>query len=106
MSTLAVILVIVACISGLIGFLALSQATTGVGLLAGACLAAILARMAQASHHQGQLTRLMRAGFGLPDRPAPSGRPGAWICPTCRYENGAGLFDCPHCGTARPTVRP
>ncbi len=41
------------------GALTLSEATTGVGLLCGACLLGILARLAQASTHHRQLLRAL-----------------------------------------------
>lgn len=49
------LLVIAAILLGCVGALFLSQATTGVGIIAFACLLAILARITQASdHHQAQ----------------------------------------------------
>lgn len=52
-SPLTVLLVIVAMALGAIGVMSLSQATLGVGLLAAACLSAILGRIAQAhSQHR------------------------------------------------------
>jgi hypothetical protein len=44
-------LIVLAVILGALGLLFTSQATLGVGLIALACLIAILARIAQASHH-------------------------------------------------------
>lgn len=45
-------LLAIAIVAGAIGFAALSQATLGVGLLVGACLFGIFARIAQAREHQ------------------------------------------------------
>jgi hypothetical protein len=45
-------LIVGAVILGAIGLLFTSQATLGVGLIALACLSAILARLAQASYHR------------------------------------------------------
>lgn len=95
-------LVILALLAAVVGGLTMSQVSAGVGVLAGACLLAILARMAQASRQHRELVSLLRQGLGLSLPVTSSGRPGAWICPQCHYENGAGLFDCPHCGAARP----
>jgi membrane protein implicated in regulation of membrane protease activity len=51
-------LIVAALIAGLLGILQLTQATAGVGFLAGACLLAILARIAQAHiHHQAVETQ-------------------------------------------------
>ena len=47
-------LVIFSILAAAVGLLSLSQATMGVGFMAGACLLAILARIAQASDHQKQ----------------------------------------------------
>jgi hypothetical protein len=102
---MVVFLVFLAILGWIGGSLLLSQATYGVGAIAAACLFAILARIAQAGEQHREMVRLMRAGLGMPDQgmPPPS-RPGGWVCPQCRYENGAALFDCPNCGAARPTT--
>lgn len=54
---LAILLVIVAVAMAGLAVLFLSQATAGVGLVGGGCLIGILARMAQASAHQGEIAR-------------------------------------------------
>lgn len=48
MESMTVLLVIVSLLVALVGFALLSQATAGVGLLAGAVLIAVYARLAQA----------------------------------------------------------
>lgn len=48
------LLIVLALISGGAGLLFLSQATTGVGFLAGGCLLGILARLAQAAEYHRQ----------------------------------------------------
>ncbi len=50
---------IFALLLAIAGALTLSEATTGVGLLCGACLLGILARLAQASTHHRQLLRAL-----------------------------------------------
>ena len=52
------VLVVLACIGAVAGFLSLSEATSGVGILAACCFVAIVARIIQAS---SQHTALMRA---------------------------------------------
>lgn len=48
-------LVVLALLGGIMGFMFLSQATTGVGIIAFACLIAILARVAQAAEQHKEL---------------------------------------------------
>ena len=48
------LLVVAAILVGAMGFLQLSNATLGVGILCSACLLAILARIAQAADHHKQ----------------------------------------------------
>jgi hypothetical protein len=56
MIVFAVVLSVLGCGLALVGFLVLTQATTGVGLIGLACFVGILARLAQASsYHQQQL---------------------------------------------------
>jgi hypothetical protein len=50
-----ILLVIVAGIATAIGFLSLSQATMGVGILAVACILGVFARIAQANKYQHDL---------------------------------------------------
>lgn len=45
-------LIVIATIAGLIGLFSLTKVTLGVGLIAFACLIAILARIAQAGYHR------------------------------------------------------
>ena len=61
---MVVLLVVLACIVAVAGFLSLSEATSGVGILATACLLAILARIAQASSQHAALMRAI-----LPPQP-------------------------------------
>ena len=56
---MTVLLVIVALLVAGIGLFMLTQATVGVGLIAGACLLAILARIAQASSQHAGLRKLL-----------------------------------------------
>lgn len=60
-STMPVLLVLVAVLAGLAGLVTLSQATMGVGMMAAACLCAILARMAQAHAQHAALMRRDRS---------------------------------------------
>jgi hypothetical protein len=50
------VLIVFAVLAGVAGLLFMSQATTGVGLIAFGCLLAILGRIAQAADHQKQRT--------------------------------------------------
>lgn len=52
------LMIILSLFAAFVGFIVLSQATLGVGIMAGACLLAILARMAQASEHQCEIIKL------------------------------------------------
>lgn len=52
---MVILLVILAFIALGIGLFTLSEATMGVGILAVGCFFAILARIAQASHHHNEL---------------------------------------------------
>lgn len=61
-SVLCVLSVIGAMGLLVLGLLMLTQATLGVGIIAMACLAAILARIAQAAGHHSQLMRALREG--------------------------------------------
>jgi hypothetical protein len=66
---MSVVLVVVSVIAALIGVVSLSNATMGVGFVAGACLLAILARIAQAGEHHREL--LSRTA-SQPEVPAPA----------------------------------
>jgi hypothetical protein len=55
------LLIILAVLAGLIGFAGLTTATMGVGLIAGGCLMAILARLAQAEMHHQAIIRATRS---------------------------------------------
>lgn len=55
------VLVLLSLIALGIGFIYLSQATMGVGILAIACVLAVFARLAQAEAHQKELKILMGA---------------------------------------------
>lgn len=59
MGILAGILVLLAIPTALIGALLLTQATTGVGVIALACFLGILARLAQASGHHEEIKRFL-----------------------------------------------
>ena len=52
---MSALLTVLAVIAGAIGVFSLSQATTGVGVIALGCLFGILARLAQAESHQRAL---------------------------------------------------
>jgi hypothetical protein len=52
-----IVLVLLSTLLLLMGLGSLTQATVGVGLVAGASVLAIYARMAQASHHRDQLLK-------------------------------------------------
>ena len=53
------LLLALAIIAGIVGFFLLSQATMGVGVVALACLAGILARIAQAGAQHTEICRLL-----------------------------------------------
>jgi len=57
---MVVVLILIALGAGGIGALLLSQATMGVGLICGGCLAAVLARVWQAAAHQDELRELLK----------------------------------------------
>ncbi len=61
MQVLEVLLLLAAMLAALVGLFSLSQATAGVGGIAAACFLAILARMAQASFHTSELTKMIDA---------------------------------------------
>lgn len=52
-----IVLAILALLGGTLGIFSLTTATFGVGLLAGACLLAVVARMIQAHHHHVESRR-------------------------------------------------
>ena len=52
-------LVVLALLAGIVGFMFLSQATTGVGIIALACLVAILARVVQAAEQHKELLAMV-----------------------------------------------
>ncbi len=52
---MVILLVILAFVAIGIGLFTLTQATMGVGILAVGCFLAILARIAQASHHHNEI---------------------------------------------------
>ena len=52
-------LIVVALLVGLIGFGFLSNATSGVGIIAWACLFAILARIAQAAEQHKEIRAIL-----------------------------------------------
>ena len=52
---MSVLLRIVALVVGFVGLANLTEATKGVGIICGACLLAIFARMAQASEHHDEI---------------------------------------------------
>jgi len=54
-----ILLVLLALLIGPAGFMLLSNATTGVGVIALACLFAILARIAQAAEQHKELKNLL-----------------------------------------------
>ena len=74
------ILVVLAVLVSLLGLLALSQATTGVGLIAASCLLAIFARISQANHHHRKLISMLEKSEPTKVQPSPeeflSGRKG------------------------------
>lgn len=106
------VLLALACLLGFVSILYVNQATLGVGLLAGACLLAILARVTQAEQDHAQLIRELRDALARLEearqpqsaQPRPLA-PGAWSCPRCGQPNSTFAFDCADCNTARPTAR-
>jgi hypothetical protein len=95
------LLVIGALIAAAMGGLSLSNATEGVGFLAGACLLAIFARMAQSSRQHRDIMRTLRAGLSVPILPPDPPRDDRWPC-ACGYRNTPNVFDCTRCGAPRP----
>lgn len=55
-----ILLIIVAVLAGIVGGLTLSNATAGVGVICGGCLAAILARIAQSAVQHEKLQALLK----------------------------------------------
>jgi len=60
-SLMIIFLIIVALLAGLIGFFYLTQATIGVGIICGACLLAIIARIVQASDQHAEMIQMTNA---------------------------------------------
>jgi hypothetical protein len=72
-----VLLLILAFLAMASGFIFLSQATLGVGVIAAGCFLAIVARIAQAAKHQEELKRLLEAQALLASAPRyPASSPG------------------------------
>lgn len=99
MEGIAIALAIAAFLAAGAALLFTSQATLGVGIMAGACLLAIFARLAQASHHNGKVTRLLERILQI-NAPPVGGMP-SWQCNQCGQVNGMDSFDCVRCMTAR-----
>ena len=57
---MTVLLVVVSLLGAFLGLVFLSQVTSGVGLICGACLLAILARVNQAADHHAQLMKALQ----------------------------------------------
>lgn len=57
------LLVVLAVLSGLLGGLSLSEATSGVGLIAGGTLCAILARIVQSAEQHQELKKILTPQF-------------------------------------------
>jgi uncharacterized paraquat-inducible protein A len=95
--TMAVLLIILAIISAAAGALYVNNATVGVACLAGACLLAILARIAQADRQHAQLMER------LAGREAPAEVDiGGVYCPACNSTAiPKGAF-CRKCGQRLP----
>jgi hypothetical protein len=53
------ILLVFALLGGIVGFMFLSNATTGVGIIAFSCLIAILARVAQAAEQHREIKAIL-----------------------------------------------
>ena len=70
---MSIILGIVALLASVVGLLNLTQATTGVGFICGACLLAIFARMAQASDHHLEICRRLKTLAETSPSSAPEG---------------------------------
>ena len=54
------VLVFLAGVAALFGLVSISQATAGVVFTTAACLLAILARIAQAAYHHGEITQMLQ----------------------------------------------
>lgn len=78
----AIFAVVVATLFAFAGVLQLSQATTGVGLIAFACFIAIGARLMQASGHHERAVEALALVTPKPQRPPPPEDP-----PYVRPEN-------------------
>lgn len=106
MEGIAILLAIVAFLTAGAALLFTSQATLGVGIMAGACLLAIFARLAQASHHNRQTTKLLERILQVSMAPPPEepSAMGGWQCPRCGQQNSVELFDCARCGTNRSAL--
>lgn len=57
---MVIVLTLLALLAGLIGFVLLTDATTGVGIIALGCLAGILARIIQAKQQQDAALQFMQ----------------------------------------------
>ena len=98
---MVLLLSLAALIVALFGALFLTQATMGVGILAGACLLAIFARIVQAANHHAEMLRFQRRQRGEDPRPSLEGN---WICWACGRVNRPQAFDCAYCETERPAA--
>jgi hypothetical protein len=98
-----ILLVILAMIAAVVGGLTMSQVTAGVGIIAGACLLAILARMVQAHHHHSAILAALRTPPPRAETsPPPAPDIGTWLCFRCGQHVGGKFDDCTACGLARP----
>lgn len=112
-----IVLIVIAVLIAGYGFLSLSQATMGAGLIATACLVGILARIAQAHEYQhagDRPARPLRFSRGQTPEETPeelSAPPavptiavvnGQIRCPECRTVNSATRTSCEACGAPFP----
>jgi hypothetical protein len=102
MEGIAILLAVLASLIAGAALLFTSQATVGVAIMAGACLLAIFARLAQASHHNRQTTRLLERILQI-SMPPPDDATAArlWQCQQCGQFNGLDVFSCARCQTSR-----
>ena len=109
---LAVLFGLIAVAVGLDGMGSLTQATLGVGTLAGACLLAVFARLFQASAHHSEVMQALRAAqkSGAADTPAatPSPAPEAGLlrCANCGSVSMRGPATCPVCDASLKDAPP
>lgn len=113
MLVLAILLILASLWAAGWGYLNLTAATHGVGLIGLACFYAILARLVQADIHQRAHLKKLEQQSTQPsmpidqpmaisprkptESPAPGHKPGKKRCPHCHVFIPADASECPYC---------